>query len=375
MLRWLFNIVLLSRKELRSLLRDRILMGLIVFCFTAAVVLIANGLRAEVYNASVAIIDSDRTELSRRIRDAIQPPYFQPPADIAREQSGAALDRGRFIFIIDIPPGFEADVLAGRTPSIHILVDATAITLAGLGTSYLHDIILTEVLGFLHAGTPSSALPFRYTSRIVYNPNFESYSFTSVMQVVTNITILSIILVGAAVIRERERGTIEHLLVMPVRTSEIAIAKIGVNGAVILAAALLSLGLVVHMYLGVPLGGSIPLFVLGAVLYLFSVTSLGMCLATFAPSMPQFGLLVVPVYMIFYLLSGSASPVESMPPWLQAAAYLLPSTQFVSFTQAILYREAGITAVWQQLVIIGLTGSLYWGLALARFRQMLARQV
>ena len=374
MARWLYNILLLSGKELRSLLKDVTLMALIIFAFTAAIYSVANGVKAEVSNASVAFVDDDHSELSRRLRDAVRPPYFKPPVDLSRSNIDRALDRGDYIFVVEIPPRFEADVLADRMPAVQVLVDATAMTQAGLGTSYLNEIFLAEVLDFLHAGSIEPRLPIRVASRLNFNPNGDSFWFTSVMQIVTNVTVLSIILVGAAVIREREHGTIEHLLVMPVRASEIAIAKIMTNGAVILVAALLSLWLVVHVGLGVPLAGSVGFFIFAACLYLFSVTALGMWLATLAPSMPQFGLLAVPVYAIAYLLSGAATPVESMPAFIQAMVRLLPTTQFVSLTQAVLYRGAGPFAVWRQLGVIILGGGLFLAFALARFRSMLARQ-
>jgi ABC-2 type transport system permease protein len=374
MARWLLNVALLSGKELRSLLTDVTLMVLILFAFTAAIYSVAKGVKAEVSNASVALLDGDHSELSRRLRDAILPPYFKAPEDITRADEADALDRGRYIFVIEIPPRFEADVLAGRVPALQVLVDATAMTQAGLGAGYLSEIFVGETLGFLHAQGIEALLPIKVASRLRFNPNADSYWFTSVMQIVTNITVLSIILVGAAVIREREHGTIEHLLVMPVRTSEIAMAKIITNGLVILAAAMLSLWLVVHLGLGVPISGSIGLFTAGAVLYLFSVTSLGMWMATLAPNMPQFGLLAVPVYAIAYLLSGAATPVESMPVSIQSVVRLLPTTQFVSMTQAILYRDAGLGVVWPQLAVIAVSGGLFLILALARFRSMLARQ-
>jgi ABC-2 type transport system permease protein len=362
--RWLLNVILLSRKELHSLLSDVALMVLIVFAFTVGIYSVAKGVKAEVSNASVAFLDGDHSDLSRRLRHAIRPPYFNNPVDIARPDIAAALDRGKYIFVIEIPPRFETDVLAGRTPAVQLLVDATAMTQAGLGTSDLQEIFNTELLDFLNIRGGESIMPSRMNLRLQFNPNAENPWYTSVMQIVTNIIVLSIILVGAAVIREREHGTIEHLLVMPVRASEIAVAKIVTNGLVILVVALLSLWLVVHRGLGVPISGSVPLFTLGAFVFLFSVTSLGVWLATLAPSMPQFGLLAVPVYAISYLLSGAATPVESMPAAVQAVVRFLPTTQFVSFSQAVLYRAAGVA----------ISGVLFLALALARFRSMLARQ-
>ncbi len=373
-MRWFLNVALLSGKELRSLLRDVALMVLVTFFFTAGVYSVAKGVKAEVSNASVAILDGDHSDLSRRLRHAIRPPYFQTPVDIARPDIATALDRGKYIFIIEIPPRFETDVLAGRTPTVQLLVDATAMTQAGLGTADLQEIFNKEVLDWLDIRGIESSMPARVDMRLQYNPNAENPWYTSVMQIVTNITLMSIVLVGAAVIREREHGTIEHLLVMPVRASEIATAKILTNGLMILVVALLSLWLVVNRYLGVPIAGSVPFFALGTLIYLFSATSAGVYLATLAPSMPQFGLLAVPIYAIAYLLSGAATPVESMPLWLQSLVHFLPTTQFVSFSQAVLYRAAGPEAVWRQIAGMCVSGALFLALALARFRSMLARQ-
>ena len=131
---------------------------------------------------------------------------------------------------------------------------------------------------------------------------------------------------------------------------------------------------VVHHLLGVPVAGSWWLFGAASALYLFSVTALGMWLATLAPSMPQFGLLAVPVYAIAYLLSGAATPIDSMPDTLQTIVRWLPTTQFVALAQAVIYRGAGWRAVAPQLAVITVSGALFLALALARFRSMLERQ-
>ncbi|AZV38836.1 ABC transporter permease [Komagataeibacter xylinus] len=374
MMRWLLNVGLLCGKELRSLVHDRVLLGLIVFAFSAGVLLVANGVKVEVSNATIAFIDEDNSPLSRRMRDAVQPPYFKPPVMVDRAEALAGMDRGDYIFVVDIPPGFQSDVLAGRVPAVQLRVDATAMTQAGLGTEYLNEILMGEVDDMLHVPSPIDQVPFAVQSRIRFNPNSESKWFTSVMQIVTNITILSIVLVGAAVIREREHGTLEHLLVMPVSASEIAVAKIVTNGLVIFVGAILSLWLVVHVWLGVPIAGSVALFAACSLLYLFSATALGIMLATVAPTMPQFGLLVVPVYAVAYLLSGAATPVESMPQVMQVVVRFLPTTQFVNLSQAILYRDAGLGAIALPLLTVTVTGIVFLVFALMRFRSMLARQ-
>jgi ABC-2 type transport system permease protein len=178
---------------------------------------------------------------------------------------------------------------------------------------------------------------------------------------------LSVILTGAALIREREHGTVEHLLVMPVGPLEIMFAKLWSMGAVVLMATLVALLGIVRGYLGVQLGGSVALFVAGAVLHLFAVTSLGILLATLARSMPQFGILVVLVLLPLQMLSGATTPRESIPWALRELMLAAPTTHFVELSQAILFRGAGIDVVWPQFLALAAIGTVLFCVSLARF--------
>ena len=371
---WLLNVAFLTLKELRCVLRDRNMMGAIAVSFSIAVYLVGTGMHADVANVSVGVIDADHSGLSMRIRDAVRLPYFYAPVEIDRTQAQAGLDSGRFTFVLDIPPHFEADVHALRSPTVQLMVDATAMTQSNMGTVILNEIILRETLGYLKVQGIDARLPTKPVTHIQFNPNVESKWFASVMQVINNVTVLAVVLVGAAVIREREHGTIEHLLVMPVRPSEIAVAKIAANGLVILIAVGLSIVLTVQGVMQVPIAGSVPLFLVGTAFYLFSLTALGILLATFAASMPQFALLAVPVFVIMYLLSGSATPRESMPELLQHLMLASPSTHYVRLSQGILYRGAGVSIVWPQFAAMAVIGAGFLAVALTRFRTMLARQ-
>lgn len=371
---WLGNVYRLGLKELAALARDPVLIGLMIFAFTVSIYTVAHGVRTEVRNAAVAVIDGDGSQLSQRIIQALQPPYFLPPRHIDRSEADPGLDRALFTFVLDLPPGMESDLLAGRRPVIGLAVDATAMTQAGIGTRYINEIVTREIDAFRERQNFIEAAPVEVVIRAYFNPNLDSAWFMAVMQVVQNVTILSIILVGAAVIRERERGTIEHLLVMPVSSSEIAAAKIWANGLVILFGVACSLHFVVKMVLGVPVAGSVPLFLMSAAIYLFATTALGILLATFANSMPQFGLMAIPCFVVMNLLSGATTPVESMPPAFQVAMQVLPSTHFVSLSQAVLYRGAGIDIIWPKLLVIVLEGGVFLAVALSRFKAMLARQ-
>lgn len=374
MMIWLTNVLHLCVKELRCVLRDRTMMGAIVVAFTIAIYVVATGAKADVTNVSFGIIDHDQSGLSMRIRQAIRPPMFQEPVELDEASAQQAMEEGRFLFIMDIPRNLEADIHGQRQATIGLTVDATAMAQGQLGVAYITEIVLRETLADFKVMGMDERLPTKAVIRVMFNPNMTTSWFTSVMQLINNVTVLSVVLVGAAVMRERERGTIEHLLVMPVRASEIAVAKIAANGLVILLAVAVSTLLVIKVILRVPVEGSVLLFLFGTGLYLFSLTALGIMLATVTSSMPQFGLLSVPVFVVMYLLSGSATPSENMPMWLQYLMQLSPSTHYVKLAQGVLYRAAGVDIVWPQMLAVSGIGVAFLAIALMRFRLMLARQ-
>jgi ABC-2 type transport system permease protein len=374
-MRQLANIYWLGIKELRSFLRDFVLLGLVVYAFSLAIIAQAGSSSQEVRNASVGIVDEDHSQLSRRIAHAFLPPYFQVPQPIAERDIVPLMNRGRYTFVIDIPPDFERDVLAGRRPAIQLDVDATAMVQAGLGAAYADQIMMAEIDNFLARSQNAAPPPIDLVVRIAFNPNVTTEWFTSVMGIINNVTMLAIVLAGAAVVREREHGTMDHLLVMPLSAFEIAMSKIWANGLVITVAVGLSLYIVVRGLLGVPIMGSVPLFLCGVAIYLFFATAIGIFLGTIARSMPQLGLLYLLVFLPMNMLSGSNTPLESMPPWLATVMQASPSTHFVSFAQAILYRGAGFGVVWRQFSLVAVIGGLFLALALARFRRVAAAAV
>jgi ABC-2 type transport system permease protein len=357
-------------KELASLSRDIALIGLIIYSFTYAVYGPAKGARMELRDASIAIVDEDHSAISARLGDALRPPLFQTPRYLDRQQIDTAMDAGRYVFIVDIPPRFESDIRAGRQPALQVNIDATAMSQAGRGAGYISEIFAAEIARFLN--TPAATRPpALLVVRAKFNPNLLDTWFLGVSQIVSNITLLAIILSGAAVVREREHGTIEHLLVMPLRPSDIMLAKVAANGFTIVVMATLCLWIVVQGLLHVPIAGSIPLFVVNAIVYLFSVTSLGILLATLARSMPQFGLLAFLVFLVLNMLSGGATPLDSMPDWLQSVIQVSPTVHFVNTALAILYRGADFAAVAAEMVLTGGIGLLFFLVALGRFRKMI----
>jgi ABC-2 type transport system permease protein len=360
-------------KELLSLVRDPVLLFLIAYAFTFSVYTPSKSAVMDVINASVAVVDEDDSPVSRQIRDSLLPPLFLRPVLIPFSEINSVLDQGLFTFVIDIPPKFQHDITKGATPTVEVITDATAMSQAGRGPSYIQKIIMREVQPYWPGrNNLQNKELVKLVTRARFNPNYQQGWFVAVNQIINNISVLAIFLTGAAVLREREHGTIEHLLVMPLRPTELMFAKIWANGLVVIVAAMASLFLVVKGAIGVPVAGSIWLFLGGLTVYLFSVTALGIMLATLVRSMPQFGLLAFPVFIVMSLLSGGQTPLESMPIALQKIMQFVPSTHFVSFSQAVLFRNASLGMVRRDLMLMFLIGCAYVVFTLSRFRKMLA---
>ncbi len=374
-MRMIANIFWLGTKELRAFSHDVVLVGLVIWAFSFAIVSMAQSSFQDFHDASIGVVDEDRSQLSRRIVQAFQPPYFRPPQPISERDVEPLMNSGKLTFVLDIPPNFERDVLRGRRPEIQLNVDATAMMQAGIGSGYAYQIITTEVANFLSRSEGAPQTPVSLDVVVAFNPNLTTAWFTSVMGLINNVTMLAIILAGAAIVREREHGTLDHLLVMPLRPFEIAMSKIWSNALVITVATASCLTVIIQGLLRVPIAGSIPLFILGVVIYLFFATAIGIFLGTVARSMPQLGLLYILVAVPMNMLSGGNTPLESMPPFLRNVMQISPSTHFVSFSQAVLYRGAGFDVVWPNFVAMALIAALFLVAALRRFRRVTAAQM
>ncbi|MBT2133647.1 ABC transporter permease [Croceibacterium sp. LX-88] len=372
-MREVWHIFHLGIKELISLSRDPVLIFLILYTFTFSVYTPSKSAVMDVVNASIAIVDEDSSEASRAVHDAMLPPLFLPPRLIDFAEINPDMDRGRYTFVINIPPEFQDELAEDGFPDVQIITDATAMSQAGRGPGYISAIINSTVEPYWSGrGNPDNQPLVGLQTRARFNPNMLQGWFVAINQLINNISVLAIFLCGAAVLREREHGNIEHLLVMPLRPYELMFAKIWANGLVVIVAAMASLFLVVKGLIGVPISGSIPLFAFGLMVYLFSVTALGIMLSTMVRSMPQFGLLAFPTFIVMSLLSGGQTPLESMPVPLQKIMQFVPSTHFVSFSQAVLFRDATPAMVWPLLAKMFLIGMAYTFFTLTRFRKMLA---
>ena len=369
----LANLWQLTLKELWSLWRDRVMLCLIVLSFTVMVYSAASAVPDTLSHAAIAIVDDDDSPLSQRLAAAFMAPQFSPPQRISVAEMDAGLDAGRYVFVLHFPAGLQSKLQTGKPAEVQLNVDATRMDQAYSGSAYVEQILQLEIRRFLQKRQDEPREAATLALRARFNPALEKTWFSSVLQIIDNITMLAIILAGAALIREREHGTIEHLLVMPVSPVQIMGAKVLAMGGVVLVAATLSLHGVVRGLLDVPIEGSVGLFLFGAALSLFANTALGISLATVARSMPQFGLLLMLVLLPLILLSGGATPRASMPVLIQYLMLAAPSTHLVRLGEGVLYRGAGLEMVWPQLLALFLIGNILLWVSLRRLRTMLTQ--
>ncbi|HDR27396.1 ABC transporter permease [Rhodovulum sp.] len=371
-MRSLVNIFWLAGKELKSVIGDPVMVVLILWSFIVAVILEASGAGDTVQNAAIAIVDEDRSMLTRQIADALVPPWFQPPTMMGAAEAAAAMDAGRIMFALGFPPGFEADVIAGLAPAAQLEVDATAVSQAQLGTDYIANILASETRAFL-TGNPEAPDPaLRLELRRAFNPNGDPVWFKSVSSLLNQLSLLTIVLTGAAMLREREQGTIEHLMVMPLTPLEVALSKVLANVSVVLAAFTLSLLFVVQGLLQVPVTGSLWLLLAGTAIYLVAAAAIGMFLGTMARSMAQFALLVIMVIIPIIMLSGGLSAIESQPDAVQRLTLALPSRHFLAFAKAVVFRGAGLGTVWLELALMAGLGIAFFAASLMLFRRSMS---
>lgn len=371
-MRSILDIFWLAGKELKSVLGDPVMVVLILWSFIVAVILEASGAGDTVYNAAVAIVDEDGSTLTRQIADALDPPWFQPPLLLGAEEAAAAMDEGRIMFILGFPPGFEADVISGVMPVAQLEVDATAVSQAQLGTDYISNILGSETRAFLTGNPDAPTPPLTLELRRAFNPNGDPVWFKSVSSLLNQLSLLTIVLTGAAMLREREQGTIEHLMVMPLTPLEIALSKVLANVIVVLVAFTLSLLFVVQGLLHVPMQGSVALLLAGTTVYLAAAAAIGMFLGTMARSMAQFALLVIMVIIPIIMLSGGMGAIESQPDLVQRLTLALPSRHFLAFAKAVVFRGAGLGSVWVEIALMAGLGATFFLASLLLFRRSMS---
>lgn len=369
----LLNIFYLGVKELWVTVRDPLMIILILFAFTANIYSAYTTAHDGLKNVAISIVDEDQSPLTKQIILAFQAPYFNPPDFISREEIDDVLDLGKYNFNLIIPEGFHRDILAQKKPELQLNVDATIINQAFSGSIVIQKIIADEIEAFFYGKIDTSASNVTLNHQFLFNQNINLLWFKAVIEVINMITIVCVILMGASIIREYERGTIEHLLVMPVIPIEIMCAKLWSMGLIVLIAAFFSILVMIKLVLQIPIIGSLLLFVCYTILYLFVAGALGLFLATFSRTMPQFAMVLIVVIIPIQFLSGGVTPLENMPLIIQNIMHLTPTAHYIEGSLAILFKDTHYYELGRNILALLVIGGCLFMISLWQFRRALLK--
>jgi ABC-2 type transport system permease protein len=376
---WLQQIAVLSAKEIRQLLRDRALFIYTVYIFTANIIIAAGGASNELRDSPVRVHDADRSVASRNLIYSFQQPRFRVTGEVgSAAEALRLLDRGEAQMILDIPPDFAESLQRQQPAHVQALIDTSQANTGYLASSYAARIVARFAedqaqRNILRAGGDLRQIPaIKNELRVWYNPGLNDKWFNTISELLTMVTVACILLPAAAMIREKERGTLEQLLVSPLTPLQIMLSKLLSMMLVMLCGTTVAVfGIMMPLY-QVPFVGSVPLFFLLTALYAFTNAGLGLVAATFARNSAQVGLVVLLMVMPIVMLSGTWTPMESMPAWLRALMYLSPLRHFIEIAYGILLRGAGFGVLWDSVLPMAAIGVALFALGLARFRTQFA---
>lgn len=337
-------------KEFIQFSRDRVLVILVLWLYTAEVIICAYALAFDVRHLPVGVVDLDQTPRSRQMIEQFHASEaFE--LRVHGESHGQAADwlqRGQAVLVLVIPERFGAELESGQAPSIQLLLDGTNSNTAALARGYALQILESYEQDV--ASSAVQALAVEPVLRMWYNPDGTYTSFMVLSMIALAALMVGVIHPAATIVREKEVGTLEQLRVTPIATAELFVAKTVPTLGLGLAAVFPSL--LIAWWFGVPMRGSMGLFLGLTALFLLSAIGLGVLVAAVCRSMQQ--ALLLSFFGLFPLmfLSGSLVPIESMPVFLQRLSLLSPLRYYMEVIVGIFLKGNGLVALWPQTLVL-----------------------
>ena len=373
---WWRRLLVMVNKELRQFLRDAALIGFFFWAFSMDIYLAGSGTSMQLFNAGLIVHDADQTVSSRELIYRFHQPYFRFDGLVDHPKDGLRrLDFGEDIVFLEIPPRFHEMLLGGEPATVQMQIDAThspqGLSAASYGTRIVVEFGLessAQAMG-LSANNEQSLPVVRSDHRIWYNPNQNESWFMSISELLGITTIFAVLLPAAALVRERERGTVEQLLVSPLPPFQIMFSKVVAMPLVILTGTAISLYGILHAIFNVPMKGSLALYFTMTTLYVFTTAGLGLLAATIANNQAQVSLMTILIVAPMINLSGTWTPPEAMPEWLQYLMLLSPLYHFVDICYGIQLKGTGLDILWPSALSMLALGGALFGFGMWRFRK------
>lgn len=372
---WSRRLLAMTQKELLQLGRDLPLLLFLIYSFSVAVYVSGTGITMQLRNAGLLVSDSDHSFSSRELIYRFRPPYFRLAGELDSTDEGLdRLDRGEAMLLLDIPPRLHERLERAEPVAVQLQVDTTSAPQGLSAASYAARIIgefgRDRGLAGLGIGPGAAAdLPQVVSShRVWYNPNQDERWFQSISHVMRMITLFAVLLPAAALVREKERGTAEQLLVSPLSPFQIMFSKVLAMTVVILIASAVAVLGVLQPFLGVPMKGNPWLFFALTALYSFTTAGVGLFAATVTRNQAQVGMMTILVVAPMLLLSGITTPYEAMPAWVQWVMLFSPLRYYIDVTYGLLLKGAGLDILWRPVLAMICLGGATFGFGMWRFR-------
>jgi len=347
----------LMRKEFRQFRRDRRMVVMAVMAPIIQLTLLGYAANLDVKDLPVAVCDDDRSaESARLIAEIAHSGYFVVQAETARSADLLPLlDRGRAQLALHIPQGFEADLRAGEA-TVQLLVDASDANTAGIGAGYLNGLIAEHGARALArdvetSGSRAGAPQVELRTRVLYNPTLESvhYMVPGVLGLV--LLVITTNLTSLSVVKEREAGTLEQVMVTPLRAWELMLGKL-VPFALVAAADMVIVMGVILLWFRVPMQGSYPLLFAAVLLFLLTCLGTGLLVSTVSRTQQQAQMTTFFIMLPSMLLSGFMYPIRNMPEWLQLTTYAIPLRYFLTVIRSVMLKGSGVAELWPELTAL-----------------------
>jgi len=361
-------------KELLQLRRDHLLLPLIFIMPIMYVIMFGYVVGSDVRNLPTAVIDGDRTVVSRQLIDAFSSSgYFvvtQRPSSEASLQP--LIDGGQVKVAIVIERGTAAALERGETVPLGIIVDGADSKTASVASGYAAEIVAAFDQRLLEAAGRASGGPvIDARVRVMFNPSLKSVN-AMVPGLVCSILMLSImVIMSQAVVRERARGTLEQMMVTPITRAEYLTGKV-LPYVAIATVQMTFIVLIGRYWFGVPFNGSVWTVALGLVLFTFTSIGMGLLISLVSKTQQQAQQTVMFVMIPTMVLSGFIFPIESMPAAIVPVTYLIPLRYALVVLRGAFLKGSGVIDLWQPLAAMVVFGVVIFGLAVSRFQKRLA---
>ena len=373
---WCRRIAVMTRKELLQLFRDIPLMAFLIYSFTLSVYVTGNGIQTQLKNAGLLVSDADRSVSSRELISRFHSPYFRFDGELTHPNEGfGRLDRGGSMMVLDIPTRFHEALVSGESTAVQLLVDTTnspqGLSAAGYAArivgQFSQELIMTRNG---QTGSSSTTVPMILSDhRVWFNQDQNETWFESISHLLRMITIFAVLLPAAALVREKERGTVEQLLVSPLTPAQIMLPKVVAMTLVILGATAVALFGVMLPVFGVPIRGSVSLLFLLTALFIVATAGIGVFASTVTKNQAQVGMMTLLVVAPMLLLSGIFTPLETMPAWVRYLMALSPLRYFIEIATGILLKGIGLEMLWSQVLSMVALGGALFGFGMWQFRR------